>query len=247
MKKTIVRLFAVAVAVCLCSLSVAAMQLFINTYTGQLAVDIEPDAEIAEIKAEIEKQIGVAPENQELYYKGNLLNDDWHIYDYSIGAEDEMDLEFVDTEIGGSVGSVGVDVNGNFVEGEQSATVYKVDIAWGSMEFTYTAAFEGTWNPDTHSFDGAVPAAWTNEAGANVISLTNHSNAEVMVAFSAVMEAGIEYSFNGADGAVSDSLVLPTAVGTTVEAAPAADVYFNIIGGEVSHTGKIGTITVTLS
>ena len=56
-------------------------------------------------------------------------------------------------------GSTSADVKGTYVPGSGTATVYSVDIAWGSLEFTYTDASKGTWNPENHSYDGAVAAA----------------------------------------------------------------------------------------
>ena len=37
-------------------------------------------------------------------------------------------------------GSTSADVKGTYVPGSGTATVYSVDIAWGSLEFTYTDA-----------------------------------------------------------------------------------------------------------
>ena len=53
------------------------------------------------------------------------------------------------------------DVYVTYQEGESSATIYSVDIVWESMEFTYTAASEGTWNPSTHTFIGVEGASWS--------------------------------------------------------------------------------------
>ena len=49
-------------------------------------------------------------------------------------------------------GSTSTDVKGTYVSGGSTATVYSVDVVWGSMEFTYTDAFTGTWNPVTHGY-----------------------------------------------------------------------------------------------
>ena len=76
-------------------------------------------------------------------------------------------------------GSDSAVVKGTYVAGDASATVYSVDIAWGSMEFTYTDASKGTWNPDTHGYDGAKAATWSCATDANKIEVTNHSNANV--------------------------------------------------------------------
>ena len=72
-------------------------------------------------------------------------------------------------------------VKGTYVANVSAETVYSVDINWGSMEFTCTVDNEGTWNPQTHTYDNATPGAWSCEEGANVVTVTNHSNAQVGV------------------------------------------------------------------
>lgn len=76
-------------------------------------------------------------------------------------------------------GTDSVNVSGTYVPGSATSTVYYVDITWGSMEFTYTDAAEGTWNPQDHTYDNSTAAAWSCADGANKITVTNHSNAPV--------------------------------------------------------------------
>ena len=42
-------------------------------------------------------------------------------------------------------------VNGSFVSGTAGAETISADIAWEAMDFTYTGASQGTWNPATHT------------------------------------------------------------------------------------------------
>ncbi len=61
--------------------------------------------------------------------------------------------------------------------------MYKVDISWGSMIFTYTEAAE-VWNTTDHTWDLTADDAvgvWTCEAGANKVDLANHSSKPVSV------------------------------------------------------------------
>ncbi len=156
----------------------------------------------------------------------------------SVSAADVVD---------GTNNNATVDVNASYVAGSASQTVYSVDITWGSMAFTYTDASAGTWNPDTHAYDGATEADWTCEENANAISITNHSNAAVTVGLSASMNDGIigAFSDNSTAGTLS-SVELVTAEGTEYAAAPTTTVYFNVTGGEVAADGKIGTLTLSL-
>ena len=147
------------------------------------------------------------------------------------------------------------DVRGTHQAGSGGSTVYSVDVTWGAMEFTYTDAAAGTWNPATHTYDGDDAAAWSWTAESNKITVTNHSNAAVTAGFSFApggTGTGIVCNFFDAatSGAAKTSLSLNTAVGTTVASAPTDFSYFQITGGSLpsgTTNATIGTITVTLS
>ena len=140
------------------------------------------------------------------------------------------------------------DVTAKYVAGTEATAVYMVDIEWGAMEFTYTAASEGTWDPESHTYDGVSEAKWSYADGANKVTVTNHSNAKVSVAIAnSDVTDGITFTWdketfelasadnglgeNGAGKPVSDSAAL-TVSGTLAETENAV---------------KIGTITVTIS
>lgn len=140
------------------------------------------------------------------------------------------------------------EVKGTYVAGGSAATVYSVDIAWGSMEFTYTDVSVGTWNPDNHKYDGAEEAKWSCAAGADKIKVTNHSNADVTVNF----KYESDEAYNGITGTFSDnsSLKLDSAVNTEFSNAPSGSVTLGLKGAlssEKTTSTKIGTVTVTLA
>lgn len=153
---------------------------------------------------------------------------------------------FAASPITANGGSDSADVKGTYVAGGTATTVYSVDIAWGSMDFTYTGASQGTWNPQTHQYDGAALAEWSCVENANKIEVTNHSNAAVNAQFSYVSKSG----YNGINGAFSkNTLNLGTAVDTEVSNAPSGSVTLSLSGALSSDTAadtKIGTVTVTL-
>ena len=131
--------------------------------------------------------------------------------------------------------------------GGAGGTVYNVDITWGDMAFTYTAA-AGIWDPTNHTYTGAEGGAWTvDKEGGNTITVTNHSNTGVTAAFSYAAADG----FGDISGSFDhDSLTLQTAVGTAVEAAPKATTSLSLngaLGSTTADNTKIGTITVTLN
>ena len=138
------------------------------------------------------------------------------------------------------------DVTANYVAGQASQKVYLVDIVWGSMEFTYTDASEGTWDPETHTYTGTAEAAWSCTEGANKVEVTNHSNAEVTVeiANSNVMD-GVTLTWD------KETLTLPTADNGENGAAgtPTTDSALLIVTGTITDTGAkqtLGTVTITL-
>ena len=139
------------------------------------------------------------------------------------------------------------DVTASYVAGDSGKKVYLVDIVWGSLEFTYTDASEGTWDPETHTYDGTSEAKWSCAEGANKVDVTNHSNAEVTVeiANSNVLE-GVTMSWDKA------TLTLPTAdnkAGENGEGVPTTDSALLSVEGEIAATTEkitLGTVTITL-
>ncbi|WP_444433067.1 hypothetical protein [Ruminococcus sp.] len=72
-------------------------------------------------------------------------------------------------------------VKGTYVASENTPTVYSVDVSWGSMEFTYTDAYIGDWDPTTHKYINPVEAKWSCDTDANKVTVTNHSNVSIAV------------------------------------------------------------------
>ncbi len=149
----------------------------------------------------------------------------------------------VDTAGGGQE----IDITANFIAGVEKQTVYKVDIEWGSMEFTYTEPSAGVWNPDTHRYDGLLyQGYWSHEADVNKITVTNHSNAAVTVNLAVKLPSGIYGNFTNMDNETITSLNLDSAEYTAVDEAPTAVAYFNVTNGMINNSGKLGTITITI-
>ena len=148
---------------------------------------------------------------------------------------------FAADQDGVSTGDYTADVKGTYQAG---AVVYSVDIAWTDMNFTYTGAGEGTWNPETHQYSGSSEGAWT--ASDDSITVTNHSNAAVKATASYQAETGYEsttMTFGNNEATVA------TAVGTEVASAPSATITVTPGGtlAESANGGKIGTITVSIA
>ena len=140
-----------------------------------------------------------------------------------------------------------ITVNGSFVSGTAGSSVISVDIAWDAMDFTYTAASQGTWNPATHAYDGATSGGWSDNTPS--ITVKNHSNVAVnaTLGFTANV-TGVVGTFTEASGTENDNILnLATAEGTTLENAPTATANFGISGAAIDADQKLGTITVSIA
>lgn len=135
-------------------------------------------------------------------------------------------------------------VNGRYHANSTVETVYSVDVAWDSMEFTYTVDSEGTWNPATHQVDGASEGRWSGDGD---VKVTNHSNAKVNVA----VTYDAEDSYSDITGSFSNgSFQLATAEGTQVDSAPNQTATLTLSGEldkSVDTSTKLGTATVTIT
>ena len=140
-----------------------------------------------------------------------------------------------------------ITVNGSFVPGAAADEIISVDVAWEAMDFTYTGASQGTWNPATHAYEGATEGSWSDNTPA--ITVTNHSN----VAINATLDFtpavdGVVGTFTEASGTENDNILnLATAEGTEVANAPTATANFGISGAAIDADKTLGTITVAIA
>lgn len=80
------------------------------------------------------------------------------------------------------------DINVQAKVTEYNAAVYKIDIAWGAMQFEFKND-ANNWDPDTHQYvtDEGTNKEWIIDGYVNgennKITLTNHSNARVNATF----------------------------------------------------------------
>lgn len=146
----------------------------------------------------------------------------------------------------GNGGTDSAEVKGTY-KGTAAVTIYSVDISWSGLEFTYNGAYEGEWNPDSHSYDNGTKAGWAE--GNGTITVTNHSNTDITAvpsykAASGFESAGMQFSTasltvatadNGVDGAAG------TAVSKTITVTPTGTL------PEGTKDATIGTITITIS
>ena len=153
-------------------------------------------------------------------------------------------------------GSDSHEVKGTYSAGGAASVVYSVDITWGDMEFTYTDASDGTWNPATHSYSGSTPAGWTvDNTDGNKITVTNHSNAAIKADLSFTSSSGITAQFVETTASTTPVTALNIASAApigdaTIGQAQTDEAYLKITGGTLDAStiagSVIGTVTVTL-
>ena len=139
-----------------------------------------------------------------------------------------------------------ITVNGTYTPGTAAAEIISVDVAWDAMDFTYTDASQGTWNPANHAYEGATEGGWSDNTPA--ITVTNHSNVAVNATLGFTADvAGVIGTFTEASGTANDNILeLATAVDTEVSNAPTATANFGISGAAIDADKTLGTITVTI-
>ena len=160
----------------------------------------------------------------------------------------DMDLYAVSTL--NTAGSSGLSVGAGYREGDGSANVICLDLSWGAMTFTYHPEAYQEWNAEKLYYETA-PAGWSYEAGSNVITVTNHSNAELTVGFgyAAANDSKTAGVFSQ-DGSTVSSVDLPSAVGKSTDAAELTKtVEFKITEGVMTEQSDsvLGHITVTVA
>ncbi len=256
MRKTVCFLTAVLMSFVLC-VGVCAIQITAELSNKSITLEVEPNDTIDAIKTKIQEKSGYSPQIQQLFYNGELLEEGKTLSDYGIEDGALLQLKLIGKDFADSVGdSVDIQISASLTT-TASTTVYSVDIAWGSMAFTYTAGNKGTWNPATYEYEGASEGVWSCEEGANAITVTNRSNAEVTVGLVYVKNlnyADITADFTLADGTAVNFVKLATADNRLGEngAGKATEqiVYLQISDGELTAADanvKLGSIAITLN
>ena len=247
MKRTTRRLFAVFLSLFLVlamSVQAAAMQIFVKTQTGKtITIEAEPTDSIEAIKEKIFEKEGILPENQLLVFNGEQLDEGKTLSDYNIQKESTLHLELrtTDTDVRE------ITITGVYQAGTAADEKISVDIVWEAMDFTYTGAAQGTWDPATHAYEGATAGGWSDNTPA--ITVTNHSNVAVNATLGFTADVtGVIGTFTEASGTANDNILeLATAVDTEVENAPTATANFGISGAAIDADRRLGIITVSIA
>ena len=130
-----------------------------------------------------------------------------------------------------------IKVTGSYIDSK--STIMSVDVEWEEMNFTYFGGHK-VWNPETHSYT-TESASWWYEP--KEITVTNHSNSAIKA------QMNFASKVEGLNGRFDDDVILlKTAEGTTVDAAPKDSTHFSVSGAGIeTNNTDLGTITVTIS
>lgn len=127
-------------------------------------------------------------------------------------------------------------------------TVYSVVVTWESLDFTYNFGEADLWDPTEHNYSSSgtgTEGGWTDNTA--VITVTNHSNANIRAKASFAEEAQ-SLTRNDVTASISNpSFTVSSAVGTEYNSAPNGTFTCTVSGvPSVTSDFNIGTITITI-
>ena len=140
--------------------------------------------------------------------------------------------------------SQSIDVQAKYEDGTEKPVVYKVDVEWGVMEFTYHEAGTNKWNPQTHQYELDTDGSWSSQG--NTVTVKNHSNTAVTasLSFKAADGLAIEGNFD------NQTIPLDSAVGTAAETPPTGAASLTLSGRldpGAEDLRTVGQITVAVN
>ena len=157
----------------------------------------------------------------------------------AVGALKKSPVGSDTSTVVGNGASTETDVYFTYDPSIANAEIYKVDITWSDLKFTYTTATT-EWDPSTHSYKTVTDAKWNDSTGS--VKVVNHSNAAIKVTAKLTKKSGETATFS----LTNSSFTLDSAVGTAVSSAPNKTVKITAGGTPVGNT-TMGTIKITIT
>ena len=139
------------------------------------------------------------------------------------------------------------DIKATYQAGKENTdTVYSVDVKWGSLEYTYSSGVTKSWDSTTLKYkETSGTSSWTCQEGANQITVTNNSNADITASLAyGQTDSNITGTFT------NSKIGLKSAEGTNVGESPSETTTLSLKGALSDTTAEkkeIGKVTVTIS
>jgi len=218
---------------------------YVFSTIGQTAITEETT--VGELKEELlelaKEEVSYQGDDLLLWYNGTpLIPETASLADYQIPSGATLKAVASQADIA---------VKANLRLASSKRDFYRVDIEWGSLEFTYTP--KKTWDPTNHTVMTEHSSdSWSWEKGANAISVTNHSSAPVVIEFKYqnTDDVFIDATWNLIGNDSNSSMLSVTLPAANMETVPHAEVLLmpkNWFFSESSEKQTIGHVTVTMS
>ncbi len=141
------------------------------------------------------------------------------------------------------VGSYDIAIDADYTGGETNTdAVYGVKIEWTAFDFEYHVQnVGGTWDPENLEYDDTdeVETGWVEGKDSATVTVTNHSNAAVIVTAAITGEFTLAEQANLTTGVELTAATEGTAGGNTTITVNA--------GGTITADGTAATLTVTIA
>lgn len=153
-------------------------------------------------------------------------------------------------------GDTNIKVNAQYSSSAATEDTISVKVEWEALEFTYSVGGTKTWDASKHEYSTSYGAGSWSGSGKN-ITVTNHSNVDVIATFSFnklnTINDNITGSFSGTSTVSKNAItngVVNLNKGVEKDYDGADKVVANLkLAGELSasHTGQVGTVTVKIA
>ena len=157
-----------------------------------------------------------------------------------------MSTTAIAADVEAAGGSSDASVKATYEEGTgASAVIFSVDIEWEGLSFTYYEESNPVWDPTTHDYtSGEYQAEGWDKSQAGTVTVTNHSNTDILANFTYGAKSGFDSATMNFDFA---QIYVASPVADKTEKTASNSV---VPGGtlpEGTDNAEIGTITVTIS